>query len=157
MSYLGWVLIISSLSFSAFAGDLLTEFCDRAGGEVVNGLSCSKRKIRWKSKYCVLKDASDRKMFFNGCSGPSGGHAGLFYPACIKHDLCYHHEPASSGLSKSECDKNFRSDLLELCKDAKNQKYCKTWAKIMYEGVRVGGAKAYSCYNDKAAYQEVFI
>lgn len=121
----------------------------------MNGLSCDKRKIRWKTSFCSFKDLSNREMFFNGCSGPTGGHSELFYPACIKHDLCYHHEPATRGLSKSDCDKNFRSDLLQSCDLAKNRKYCEIWAKIMYEGVRFGGKMAYNCHNNVAAYTEL--
>jgi hypothetical protein len=53
----------------------------------------------------------------NGCSNPSPDPASGFYrnyfkPACDQHDLCYLN---TNGLSKRECDDNFKANMEWMC------------------------------------------
>lgn len=145
-----FLLICLSTSVNA---DLLVEACKNVGGTVYKGYKCPKSKIPLPIKTCEYKNEDGIKQFFNGCSGPSGGHTKLFYPACIKHDLCYHHEPISNGLGQSKCDYQLLDGMLKACEeDAVDLQRCKKWARIMYRGVRIIGKPAFHCANYPANY-----
>jgi hypothetical protein len=138
---------------SAANASLLADYCNQYNGKVFKGYKCPKSKIPLPIKTCEFKNKTGTKQFFNGCSGPSGGHSTIFFPSCIQHDLCYHHEPISNGYAQSKCDYNFLQGMLKACeKDALNISRCKKWAKIMYRGVRVIGKPAFHCANYPAEY-----
>lgn len=133
--------------------DLLFKYCSQHSGTVYKGHKCPKSKIPLPINTCVFRNDDGVKQFFNGCSGPSGGHKEIFYPSCIKHDLCYHHEPSSNGYGQSKCDYIFLQSMLKACeKKAININRCNKWANIMYRGVRIIGKPAFHCANTPAKY-----
>ncbi len=140
-------------SISSSQANLLNQYCKKYNGSIRNSYQCPKSKIPLPIKTCTFKNKNGIEQFFNGCSGPSGGHSKLFSPACIKHDLCYHHEPISNGYGQSKCDYNFLQGMLDACsRTAKNLKACQKWARIMYRGVRIIGKPAFHCANYRALY-----
>lgn len=139
---------------TAFGNDRLERFCSEAGGTIVESFTCPKSKLKLGWKFCLSKDSKDRVLFFDGCTGPSGGHTDLFYSSCIKHDYCYHHEPATNGLSQKDCDEQFLENALSACQDASDKKKCENWAKVMYRGLRGFGKLAFNCANYEADYQK---
>ena len=146
-------LLISFTSFSApQKKELLERYCEQLGGKVVNKFKCPKSKLTIPLYFCVYKTAEKKRMFFDGCTGPSGGHMSLFFPQCIKHDYCYHHEPISNGRTQKECDEEMRDGMLDLCEKAKDPKKCRRWALNMYVAVRSFGKIAYECANYEADY-----
>ncbi len=130
----------------------MESYCQDLGGEIKGSYQCPRSKVPLPVKTCVYKNSDGEKLFFNGCSGPSGGHSKLFFPACVKHDLCYHHEPASHGLRQKDCDQALLQDLMKLCAQAPNEKKCTNWAKFMYRGLRVVGSIAFQCENSPRKY-----
>lgn len=136
-----------------FAADILKRHCDEIGGTVVNQFKCPKSKLPLKWNFCLSEDGLGRQLFFDGCTGPSGGHTELFYPACIKHDYCYHHEPSTNGYAQADCDRQFLANTLDLCVQAQDQTKCRRWAKSMYWGVRMFGKVAYHCADYEASYE----
>lgn len=131
----------------------LKRYCDQAGGVVIDKFQCPKSKLNLKWNFCFTKSPAGAPLFFDGCTGPSGGHTELFYPACIKHDYCYHHEPATNGLSRSDCDKQFLNNALDLCVGAPDQEKCRLWAQAMYKALVGFGDIAFNCANYKADYE----
>jgi hypothetical protein len=148
MKILSLLLIVLSLPNQAFSSEL-SRACSDRNGVVKSRYTCPKSNIPLPIKTCVYENSYGETQFFNGCSGPSGGHGKLFYNSCIKHDLCYHHEPATNGFSQKTCDKNLLSNMNSACDGgAKNIARCKKWARILYRGLRIVGAPAYHCAND---------
>ncbi len=147
-------ILIFLFSFQVFAtSDLLLEsYCQKFGGKVQKTYTCPKSKLMLNFGFCVFENQEGTEQFFDGCTGPDGGHTELFYPHCIAHDLCYHHEPASNGFGRKYCDMRFKDGLLNSCEQAKKPKKCKRWAKIMYRALRIGGNIAFHCANYKAIY-----
>ncbi|MAE58639.1 MAG: hypothetical protein CME69_07140 [Halobacteriovorax sp.] len=137
---------------NAFANDLLNTYCKELGGEVRKTYQCPKSRLKLSFGFCVFENDQGIEQFFDGCTGPDGGHTALFYPHCIKHDLCYHHEPISNGLKQKDCDQEFRDGLLRSCRQAKSEKKCRAWAKTMYRAVRMFGVLAFNCANYEASY-----
>jgi hypothetical protein len=150
-TYLSLMLSLISLS-GANANERLKNYCAHIGGKVVKEYICPKSKLKLGWDFCVSKDQSGVTLFFDGCTGPSGGHADLFYPACVKHDYCYHHEPSSNGYKQIDCDKQFLNEALDLCTQADDQKKCRNWAKAMYRAVRGFGGIAFNCADYEANY-----
>ena len=148
-----FLITITLFALAAEANDLLEHFCALEGGDVVNELTCPKSKIPLPWKFCVFKNGQGDRLFFNGCTGPSGGHSALFYPACIQHDHCYHHEPVSNGLSRRDCDERFLVQLSERCELAADQENCLFWARTMFRAVRTGGFAAFNCAKYEADYE----
>ncbi len=148
--------IVSALlilvSFNIRADERLKKYCSQIGGNVVNEFTCPKSKLKLKFDFCLTKDDLGRMLFFDGCTGPSGGHADLFYPACIKHDYCYHHEPNTHGYTRSDCDHQFLNNTLDLCAKAEDQKDCRLWAQSMYRALRMFGDVAFNCAKYEADY-----
>lgn len=136
-------------SLSTFASTQLENYCDQYKGEVVQSYKCPKSGLTIPFDFCVIKRESKVDLFFDGCTGPTGGHSALFYPYCIAHDFCYHQEPATSGKTQKMCDMELREGLLKACQKATNIKKCKNWAKTMYRAVRMFGALAYNCADIK--------
>lgn len=50
-----------------------------------------------------------------GTGGVSEYYADLFSMACVRHDGCYRHGRATYGLSRTQCDDMFYSDMLKEC------------------------------------------
>ena len=140
-------LMLSSLNASE-----LEKYCYQYGGEVVSSYTCPKSKLKLPFDFCVYKNKEGITQFFDGCTGPKNEFTKYFYPHCIAHDLCYHHEPVSSGLSQKDCDTKFKKGMLQECEGVKNSKKCKTWAKTMYSAVRALGKLAFHCADYKADY-----
>lgn len=109
--------------------------------------------IRWD--FCVAQSPKGETLFTDGCTGPSGGHSELFYPACIKHDFCYHHEPVTSGKTRKDCDQEFLAETLKLCNQSENPQKCEVWAYSMYSALRGFGELAFNCAEYPADYRNL--
>lgn len=147
------VLMLFVTIRASVAADLLQDHCNKKQGIVVDTFTCPRTKLKLNWNFCLAKTAKDEPIFFDGCTGPSGGHAALFYPACIQHDLCYHHEPLTSGLSQKDCDQQFLKQALASCSQSPNQKSCQKWAHTMFYALRTGGVVAFNCSKSKADYK----
>lgn len=143
-----FILLLTFLSGSLFASDFEKK-CSELGGTLKKGHKCPDTSFPLLTNVCFFENSYGDKHFTDGCTGPSGGHRDLFLPACIKHDLCYHHEPATSGKTQKQCDGEFLENLLTACEDAKSFKRCERWAKTMYRALRVFGGLAYRCENSE--------
>lgn len=139
------IAIFTQVSFAKT--NILKKFCDKYAGEVRFGFTCPKSKIPLPLNMCTFKNQYGEKQFFDGCTGPTGGFKELFYPACITHDLCYHHEPASSGKTQEYCDQLFYELMQESCQKTPQKKKCLRWAKSLFNIVRKIGKAAYHCEN----------
>ena len=128
---------------------LLVSLCAQLGGRIEKGFKCPQTFFRSPAKVCYFENNAGEELFTDGCTGPTGGHKDLFLPSCVKHDLCYHHEPATNGLSRRDCDDQFLTNLLESCNEAESLKRCKRWAHTMVAALRPFGGLAYKC-EDKA-------
>lgn len=132
--------------------DLLKDHCSNLGGEVQFGFTCPKSRLPLPISMCHFKNAYNEDQFFDGCTGPTGGFSGLFYPACIKHDLCYHHEPATNGFDQKKCDDLFYEDMKTSCENHKDKTRCLKWSSFLYQGVRSIGKLAFHCENTPGHY-----
>lgn len=137
---------------NSYGEDLLKSYCDKAQGEVVKGFKCPKNRLKLPWNFCISQDRLGRTLFFDGCTGPAGDYKALFFPACIAHDNCYHHEPNSNGISKAQCDQKFLTDMTESCKEAEDSEKCVSWAKTMYRAVDTFGELAFNCAKYEAEY-----
>jgi hypothetical protein len=146
------ICLLLPLSLTVKANRRLKTHCAQVGGTVVQELTCPKSKLKLSWKFCLTEDQNGRPLFFDGCTGPSGGHTDLFYPACIQHDYCYHHEPATHGYQQVDCDQQFLKEALNLCAQANDQKKCRAWAKAMYRALRSFGKIAFNCADYEADY-----
>lgn len=147
-----WIIVL--FSWCLMAGSLakdLEQFCHERGGELEKGYKCPKTSFPLLTDVCFFENSQKEIHFTDGCTGPSGGHNSLFLESCIKHDLCYHHEPASNGLKQKDCDKAFLNNLLMACEKAENIRKCNKWAQIMYKSLRVFGGLAYRCDDKKVS------
>lgn len=59
----------------------------------------------------------------------------LFWDAGVHHDFCYHHNKASYGLSKHDCDLMFRNDMYLTCTSEEMTADCFDTAEIFYQAV----------------------
>ena len=142
------------ISLSAHA-DQLDDLCKERGGKIFKKYTCPKSGLKLPIKTCEYKNQDGDIQFVNGCSGPSGGHGEVFFMACIQHDLCYHHEPSTNGLSRKQCDQLMLEIATESCMTdprVKDRKKCRGWAKTMYNALRVVGGIAYHCEDSPANY-----
>lgn len=147
------ITFILFFSINTFAGDeLLKEYCNKLDGKVVSSYQCPKSKLTIPFEFCLFNNSHGVKQFFDGCTGPTGGNSSLFYPSCIKHDLCYHHEPISNGKSQKECDTELLADLITSCEKSLKKKKCIRWAKLMFRAVRSFGKLAYNCADYEGIY-----
>ena len=150
MKFLILLLLFIPKSFSK--DQLLPQYCDALGGEVVNKYKCPKSGLTIPFQFCTYKNNYGDEQFFDGCTGPTGGHSEIFYPHCIKHDLCYHHEPMSNGKTQKTCDRELKEGLIGSCNTTKDKEKCEFWAKTMYKAVRSFGTLAYNCANYEGKY-----
>ncbi len=150
------IFLLLTLSQPLFANNLLLSlYCEEYNGKIKNSYKCPKSKLIIPLKFCIIQRENKPPLFFDGCSGPSGGHRKLFFPHCIEHDLCYHREPSTNGRPQVECDIEFYINLLHSCTSLndtpKRPTRCQKWAAAMYRAVRMLGTIAYNCadYNEK--------
>lgn len=142
------LLCLTSLNSKA---DLLSEYCDRYQGQVVKGFQCPKSRLYLPIRVCLFNNSANSFEFFDGCTGPTGAYKEIFYPSCIAHDFCYHHEPATNGKGRKYCDYRFYQGMLDACDDrASNINSCKKWAKNLYRSLRIVGWPAFHCENRRA-------
>ena len=130
----------------------MLDYCNERNGEILQKYKCPKTKLTFGYRTCEYKNQFNEKQFVNGCSGPSGGHTELFFNACIKHDLCYHHEPSTNGYKRKHCDQLFLTIATNACDAAADLDKCRNWAKIMYRSLRVVGALAFNSSDEPATY-----
>lgn len=149
MKYILIFLLFTSLA----QADQLEDLCLKNSGKLTKSYKCPKSKLKLPIRTCEYQNELYETQFVNGCSGPSGGHKEIFFKACIKHDLCYHHEPSSNGLKRKSCDKLFLEIAIKSCDEqAKDKKKCHKWAKLMYRALRIVGTPAFHCENRPATY-----
>ena len=149
-----YIIILFLISSYASASQL-ENFCESNNGKIFDWYKCPKSKLPLKIKTCEYKNSYGELEFVNGCSGPTGGHEEIFFPACVQHDLCYHHEPASNGKSQKYCDMRMLNQLLQICDEkAENVSRCNAWARFMYRSLRVVGKAAFHCANYYGRYEE---
>lgn len=144
-------LVLLTFSFAAHA-DQLEDYCKQRDGQIYKSYKCPKSKLKLPVRTCEYTSEDGTIQFVNGCSGPSGGHSELFFDACIKHDLCYHHEPSTNGFDRKYCDQLFLDIALKSCDQAPKKKSCERWAKIMYNSLRVIGGPAFHCADSPSTY-----
>ena len=147
------ILLILLFLCNLAHADELEYFCKENKGKILKKYKCPKTKLTLRIRTCEFENEFGDTQFVNGCSGPTGGHRDLFFNACVKHDLCYHHEPSTNGQTRKDCDQLFLNTALQGCKEgAKNKKKCIRWAKRMYRALRVIGGAAYHCADQPANY-----
>lgn len=149
--------IVSLLLFHlALGANSLEDFCSEKEGQILTKYQCPKSRLTLPVKTCEYRNVQGDKLFVNGCTGPSGGFESIFFTACLRHDLCYHHEPATNGLDRKDCDKAFLDSTLKACEnnvtDEKEAEKCRSWANIMFLALRVIGAPAFHCSDSVANY-----
>ena len=93
--------------------------------------------------YCAEKNL--RVCFFYGCTAGIADYDAVFFDECLTHDMCYHHEPATNGKLKSQCDANFYQSMKLKCDRREDKKRCLVMAKLFYEGVEHFGDKSWQC------------
>lgn len=127
--------------------------CQQAGGVILDQWTCPKSgKVR-KTKNCLVLDHNSKEMIFNGCSASIGNYGEVFYKACVYHDLCYHHEPTTHGLNKTDCDRQFLTDMIAICKnEAPEDTNCNSNANLFFKAVDIFGGSAWSCSKELADY-----
>jgi hypothetical protein len=121
--------------------------CRSMKGKISHGFQCPKSKIKLGWDFCIINQ-KEVTQFFDGCTTPTGSFEEIMTPACIQHDLCYHHEPATNGKTQEDCDEEFRLNLMYACytlTDQKEVKKCLAQTVAMYLGVRAVGAIAFHC------------
>lgn len=152
-----YIILIALINISTFATEQLDEYCQEKKGIIVKSFTCPKTKLKLPIKTCIYKNKSYDQLFVNGCSGPSGDFGKTFFNACIAHDLCYHHEPSTSGLNQKSCDKVFLNIAVNDCSmyTGEKNKDCRGWARAMYLSLRVIGAPAFHCADYPANYKRL--
>lgn len=144
------ILFLTTLYSYADDDIALRQSCLRDGGKMVDQVICpTSGKVR-KGHFCVVKD----KMFYNGCTSSIGDYGTIFFQACKLHDYCYHHEPATSGLEKEECDRRFYENMLKICQNKFEFFSCETYAYGFYQAVSNFGSGSWSCSNVEANYPQ---
>lgn len=142
------IFVLFFLSTSILSNDdLLSKYCKKYKGVIQKKYACPKSGLTIPFLFCVKKRDNLPDLFFDGCTGPTGGNAELFYSSCIEHDLCYHREPSTNGKTQKMCDDELLESLSSACNTLDNSKSCLGWAKTMYRAVRLFGKLAYNCAN----------
>jgi hypothetical protein len=127
--------------------DPATQCCTKTGVEPKNS--------GWDYTACqptlARRPGFKPKAGFCGPAGarvPDGYKAASFLPACGAHDLCY----SKCGMTQSDCDTQFRADLLKICEktypptsptSAANLPGCISLAETYHGGVRYFGTNAF--------------
>lgn len=135
----------------------LQDYCEKIGGEFISTFTCPETgKVR-EEEFCRFENKDRQDLFFNGCNSDNqDGYRIYFFKACLVHDFCYHNEPRVSGKTREQCDKDFKQNMLQICKEdkANGDKHfmCKTMAKMYYRAVRLGGDESWRCMKNSARY-----
>ncbi|MBT4760275.1 MAG: hypothetical protein HOO06_01140 [Bdellovibrionaceae bacterium] len=127
--------------------DFLQFSCDKNAGELVSELVCPNSGEKRKGSFCIVENS-----FYNGCTASVTGYGELFFDSCVLHDHCYHHEPASNGKSKNDCDIAFYENLKQVCKTTFWKKACDKVAKSSYKALKAFGESSWSCSNTQSQY-----
>lgn len=144
-------LFIFLLSLKSFSQDVVSE-CTKDRGEIKSSWVCpDDDKVR-KGTFCFLKDKYQNELVYNGCSGGDPRYNKIFFKSCKSHDLCYHHEPITSGLSKANCDLIFLENMNSRCQLESDVDKCEKMAKIYYRAVQVFGINSWKCSKQFADY-----
>ncbi len=152
--FLSGVIILGVGSHSlATSDDYLFKACQKLNGNIVYNWICPNSGDQRRHAHCMIHDDETRPMYFNGCSGTVGYYGAIFFQACVYHDLCYHHEPASTGLQREDCDSKFYNNMFEICeKQFPHDSKCKGRARLFYNAVATFGETAWICSKEKANY-----
>ena len=140
-----------------FASAEQTErLCQSLGGTMVDTLQCPNSKKVRDGRFCLVRH--EPLVYFNGCTKVGGKYGSTFYKPCLKHDFCYHHEPATNNLSKKKCDRRFYEDMVDVCA-AKGATEgflkCSGVAWAFYQAVKVGGKNSWQCSNSFFDYSDL--
>lgn len=145
--------IIVMPSYSAPAG-FLKKKCHDVGGKMVSQFTCPQSGTTRYNSECIISDVDGNMIFFDGCSGTIGNYDVVFYKACVHHDLCYHHEPSTSGLDKRDCDSQFYWEMRAICKKERaNNPACIDAARLFYNAVDLFGLSSWTCSKQVANYR----
>jgi hypothetical protein len=129
------------------------EYCQKHRGRLMQGWTCPhSQKVRDDETFCELTDPAGNKQIVNGCTGTVARIGSRFFKACILHDMCYHNEPAVSGMGKADCDFKFLSDMKKLCERSDSKIDCDVQIETLYNAVVVGGDSSWNCSKAKVAY-----
>ncbi len=148
ISFYFFALVSIFIATTSYSFDSLEAACTSYQGQIHTEYQCPKSRLKLPWNFCVFHNTDGIEQFFDGCTGPASDFRPALTPACIQHDLCYHHEPSTSGKTQEECDKEFQSAALEACEniiDNEIKEKCLKWSKTMYISVRAFGAIAYHC------------
>ena len=146
------IILLLIISFHIRASELENS-CAQRNGIIHEGFQCPKSRIYLPLKICRFRNSQGIQQFFDGCTGPTGKYKSIFFESCIKHDLCYHHEPASNGKTRKYCDQLMKNEMHASCiKMAKDIDSCKSAANRLYNAVRVVGLAAFHCENTIGSY-----
>lgn len=126
----------------------LKEYCSKIGGEIIREWKCPNTLDLRKGEFCRQKNDLGQELVFNGCSAPDGKYKEVFFKACIIHDLCYHHEPVTTGKSKQECDDDFLANMKKVCQQTGGGGSCQFTAQAYYLAVTKGGETAFWCSKE---------
>ena len=145
--------LILSFTSQAYADKQLTDYCVGTGGTVVPEWTCPATGDLKVGEACKQTNSAGQVMYFNGCSAPEGKYKTLFFKACIIHDLCYHHEPQTTGKSKLNCDDQFLVDMKKICKTTNPMSFeCGIVAQTFYAAVVNAGESAFMCSKENVPY-----
>jgi len=152
------LLLITSLGCPGFAfNSFLVQKCKEMHGQIVNHWTCPYSGDERNDMHCVIRDNESRPMYFNGCSYSYGNYGEVFFQACVYHDLCYHHEPVSSGLKKEDCDSRFYNNMFAICDRRPKDTGCADAARWFYSAVASFGGTPWICSKEKANYPHAYV
>lgn len=145
------ILLGSLLTLTVVRADeikLLKESCRLDGGKIVQRIVCPQSKVLREDTFCKIENG----QFYNGCTSSIFGYGEVFFEACKSHDNCYHHEPATNGLSKEDCDEKFYDDMMQVCQSNFFYLSCENIAYSFYSAVKYLGDKSWNCSNSYVDY-----
>jgi hypothetical protein len=152
------VTITTLLMFASTAianQSLLSMYCRQIGGKVESFWTCPNTGLTRFGETCVQKNSRGQTLRFNGCSAPNNAFNGIFFKACIIHDLCYHSEPGYSGKSKGNCDQDFKDNMNDICAANEYDYMCYFAAQTYFKAVVTGGHIGWWCEKGNAQYPRI--
>lgn len=85
------------------------------------------------------------------------------HDACVLHDHCYHHNPVTYGLSREDCDREFKAEMLQICDrrypPARSRRWhrrCRRAARRMAFAVSIASGRHYRYSNYRAEYLRLY-
>lgn len=164
---------LALIFFASFAlGNVLKNYCDQNGGTLSEQWTCPTSQESRTGLFCTLKNDQGKELVTNGCTGAKGEYGDIFFPACVIHDFCYHHEPNTSQKSKEFCDRQLLRDFRKICENYPEEEIqfegvsastgitkerCEGTAVLFYLAVKLGGKKSWSCSKEDALYPSTFM